>query len=576
MPQRLSFSIEGLLRHAGQRVFDRGEGYFRGGRITALHQAGDRLGAVVHGTHPYSVSLSTTCGPRGELSYACNCPMGVDGECCKHVVALGLTALHMAEKGNLPTTSATSPNALNEYLENASASQLRRWLQIALETNEQLRMRIVASTLTGKKRLAQVDSAFESALRVFDYLEWEQVPVAAQRIEGAIALVDDALQAGEAVPSKTLKSVLERLRAVEEYFTERSDLFDALYAKVAEMHAKARSEEKGDIAPLLDWLVEEVRRGSYEVQPVLTKYAQALGPAGQQEYCERIAQARAAEREALSGLRDIFGASYYPNGADVTALQLELERCTHWQHPDDISAMVAVMGAAGSALSQHRVFDWLIGLACPEGDQRALSLARGLLEAGAMSEALATKMAALFQRLGLEEDLTLLGQVQLDAFPSADTYFWLQQHMPDSVGEKLTRALIAKLKRSAHGSAAGTAEYRRAWDELFRVYLARKEADQVWEIYRKGLVSERWGADVVALRGQTHPDEAVELCWELLPVALRHSDSQYAEPARLVAIAAGLRMRQRQRIRLEYEIAQIRAEHKRKRNFMKRLDELGV
>lgn len=77
-------------RLAGSRTFERGQECYRAGHVTSLERRGGCLLARVLGASSYAVTIWVS-GDR--LAYACNCPAGVEGSCCKHVVAVGLAWL---------------------------------------------------------------------------------------------------------------------------------------------------------------------------------------------------------------------------------------------------------------------------------------------------------------------------------------------------------------------------------------------------------------------------------------------------------------------------------------------------
>src|SRR3989337_428474 len=79
-----------LRRLAGPRSFERGESYFEDGRVGSLVEDKGKITAFVHGSSKYRVKL---WNEDGNLEYECSCPVGQDGDFCKHCVAVGLTWL---------------------------------------------------------------------------------------------------------------------------------------------------------------------------------------------------------------------------------------------------------------------------------------------------------------------------------------------------------------------------------------------------------------------------------------------------------------------------------------------------
>jgi uncharacterized Zn finger protein len=79
-----------LRRLSGASSFERGEDYFLNGQVKALAEHDGTITAKVRGTYPYRVKLWIE---KHDLRYSCTCPVGADGEFCKHCVAVGLTWL---------------------------------------------------------------------------------------------------------------------------------------------------------------------------------------------------------------------------------------------------------------------------------------------------------------------------------------------------------------------------------------------------------------------------------------------------------------------------------------------------
>ena len=83
-----------LHRMAGARSFERGEDYFATGQVKGIAEDQGTIAAKVQGTQPYRVKLWIE---NADLEYSCTCPVGADGEFCKHCVAVGLTWLESGE-----------------------------------------------------------------------------------------------------------------------------------------------------------------------------------------------------------------------------------------------------------------------------------------------------------------------------------------------------------------------------------------------------------------------------------------------------------------------------------------------
>lgn len=139
-------------------------------------------------------------------------------------------------------------------------------------------------------------------------------------------------------------------------------------------------------------------------------------------------------------------------------------------------------------------------------------------------------------------------------------------------------ALLWSAVRAEEGAPAES-RYRwaaRARDSLLQIHIDEGDADKAWEVFRGGPVSVTLWSRVAELRGCSHPDEAIAVYRRLLPHALEagRSRSSYAEAAAVVQAIRDLRAAQGQLPMFADELAELRVEWKRKRNFIKLLEAL--
>ena len=113
-------------------------------------------------------------------------------------------------------------------------------------------------------------------------------------------------------------------------------------------------------------------------------------------------------------------------------------------------------------------------------------------------------------------------------------------------------------------------------DHLVGIHLQEGDVEEMWAVFCGGPVSVKLWQQVAAIRGKTHPDEAVALYRRLLPyvVEAEGSGARYDRAFEIVAAIRQLRIESGELAKLLTELGEIRSEWKRKRNFMKRLDEL--
>jgi uncharacterized Zn finger protein len=85
-----------LKRLATSRSFARGEAYFKDGRVHSFATFEGASTAIVSGQADYCVTLRST---EREIDYSCNCPIGLEGEFCKHLVAVCLASIDSDAEG---------------------------------------------------------------------------------------------------------------------------------------------------------------------------------------------------------------------------------------------------------------------------------------------------------------------------------------------------------------------------------------------------------------------------------------------------------------------------------------------
>ena len=72
---------------AGDRYYRRGLDYFQRGHVVSIEAWDNTIQAVVRGTESYTVEITAK---SDRLDFECDCPVGGDGEFCKHCVAAAL------------------------------------------------------------------------------------------------------------------------------------------------------------------------------------------------------------------------------------------------------------------------------------------------------------------------------------------------------------------------------------------------------------------------------------------------------------------------------------------------------
>ena len=138
------------------------------------------------------------------------------------------------------------------------------------------------------------------------------------------------------------------------------------------------------------------------------------------------------------------------------------------------------------------------------------------------------------------------------------------------------------LRALVRAEEAPNAKRHPAWQPPIRsalvaIHLRQNELEKVWETFCGGPVDVRLWDKVAAMRGKTHPDDAVTVYRRLLPhaVAAGTRGAQYGNAFEIVKAMRDLRSAQGQDALFREELAEVQATWRAKRNFIKLLAALG-
>lgn len=109
-----------LEEWAGERYFARGAAYFGSGAVVQLRCDDLGIWARVLGTQPYAVRFWRNARKPG---WGCTCPLGTEGEFCKHLVATGLAFLSGKPVDGGPEEIADL-EPVREFLQSATREEL--------------------------------------------------------------------------------------------------------------------------------------------------------------------------------------------------------------------------------------------------------------------------------------------------------------------------------------------------------------------------------------------------------------------------------------------------------------------
>ena len=269
-------SLNTLATWAGPRAFARGRAYFQAGAVQRLAITHNRISARVEGTDLYHTELSLQ---DNELDFNCSCPVGDDGEFCKHAVAVGLAWL--AESPSTRTHKVDPElDAIRTWLMASDKNSLVDLViaQVARDEDFATRLLTTAQRHTGVSP-AVAKEIIRKAFTTRDYLTYREVSAFAARAAIAIDMLAGIV--ASAAPTialdlteYTVQLGMQALGSADDSNGEIGELVAAL----AELHEKACAH--ADIAgrPLAHKVFELILCDGNDFF-VVNNYRRLLGPA---------------------------------------------------------------------------------------------------------------------------------------------------------------------------------------------------------------------------------------------------------------------------------------------------------
>ncbi|WP_374105412.1 SWIM zinc finger domain-containing protein [Streptomyces sp. ISL-36] len=302
MTHRWGFTKGDLRERAGDRSYERGLGYLDA--VSRLEIGDVAINATVDGTDRYQVEL--TAGEAGDgpgLTGWCNCPYGLDGNFCKHCVAVGLAVLGQAE--SLPRQRAAArrrTEVLDTWLESRSREELLTLVRQQLAEDHDLRRRLelraaTAGEDTGIVRERVLNLLDTSPFARYGYVEYADAHAYGQQAAEAVTALRALAASGRAAVA--VEVAREALAALGRTYGEIDDsdgLLGEVATGLAEAHLEACRASRPDPVETADWLVNHLLDEANDVTGIdLFDYQEVLGEPGLARARELVVAAWRAE-----------------------------------------------------------------------------------------------------------------------------------------------------------------------------------------------------------------------------------------------------------------------------------------
>jgi uncharacterized Zn finger protein len=570
------FERRNLHRIAGARSFERGEDYFLDGQVKALAEHEGTITAKVLGTRPYRVELWIE---EDDLEYSCTCPIGADGEFCKHCVAVGLTWIENIEQWNAgkgKQGSGVTMDDVRAHLSGLDKSTLVNMLVDHAVEDDHLRQRLLMKA--AKKGAKGIDlityrRAIDEAVEADGFVNYRSAYEYANGIEEVIDPVEELLKEGYA--DEVIELAEHALGAVEEAMGSVDDSdgnMGGILGRLQDLHHRACKKAKPDAEALARRLFEwELRTGYDTFYGASETYADALGKKGLAVY-RTLAEAEWAKVPPLGPDRD--DPERYGKRFRITHIMETLARQT-----GDVEAVVAVK-KRDLSLAYHYL---QIAETYKGAGKHDLSLEwaeRGVKAFPKRTDSrLREFLAGEYHRRKRHDEAMALIWTEFTESPNLEQYRNLKAHAEGISQWKLWREKALGYLRE-HIARAKSESQKDRWpwyhkadhSELVRMFLWEKDVEAAWREAQEGGCSNELWLELAAKRDKDHPEDALPVYQgQIEPTLDRKNNQAYEETISLLRKVRELMVRLERKDEFTNYLEKVRAAHKPKRNFMKLL-----
>ncbi len=474
---------------------------------------------------------------------------------------------------------------IRAYLSGLASAELVEMIIEQARKDDGLHQRLLLRTAKGeggKPDLATWRQAIDDAVGEGQFISYQESGGYAQQIDDVVDAIAALLKDGHADAAIELAEYgIEEIGGVLDEIDDSDGEVQGVMLRLQELHRTACREAPPDPEALAERLFDLEMADEWGVfGGGVADYAEALGERGLALYRKRAEAEWAKVPPLAPGDTD---ANRYGRRFRITVIMQNLARLA-----GDVEAMVAVKSRD---LSMPYGFLEIATLYREAGDaDRALAWAeRGwaaFAEAPYPDDRLRQFLADAYHDRGRHEDAMSLAWQAFSKLPNFTSYGDLKRHA-DRAGawaawrEKALARIHECLAdaRRPQGRAPGT--FFRGQEEsghsiLVEIFLWEGDGEAAWREAKTAGCSPRLWLELAESRAATHPLDAVAIYQEHIGQLLATTDNrlyhqavEYARKARDLLIPLG------QAQAFADYVQELRLAHRRKRNFLKLLDQAG-
>lgn len=573
-----------LRETAGPVYFARGEEYFDIGAVSSVRERDGMISATVFGSHPYKTSLLIR---DGMLDGHCTCPLGQDGEFCKHLVATGLAFIDQQEsgRGKGKTGKSITPKEIEAYLSKQAAPNLIRIIMEQADFDDAffavLRLRTAADS--AKLNTSELKRVLREAIGILDFVSWRDTydySRGVDRVLDQLRIMLNPKHATEVIELAEYAMDLweENIGSIDDSDGSMGIIRDDLH----QLHLEACNLAKPEPVELAERLALRAINSEWEMfYNSYWSYGDVFGEAGRIRYRE-IVEAEWEELPRIGpGEED---PQRYGRSSTLEHMMLAIA-----EESGDLDLAIRILSRD---LSHYYVY-LRIAQRCREA--RKYKLARDWAEKGMAAFAdkpdsrLRSFLAEEYLRAKRPDDAMAMIWANFEGQTSLETYQDLAKYARklkcwDSLREKAfchirtgIKNRKAEFDRQYGDNATSGLATSRHWtlpqpdhSLLVAILLWEKREDDAWKKAQEGGCSEHLWLDLARRREEKYPEDAIDIYRrQVKPLINQTNNRSYEQAIEFLDRIHGLTKKIGKEKEFSAELARLKTEYKRKRNFIK-------
>ena len=554
--RRPRFDTEALRELAGEKVFARGDAYYRSGQVEILALEPGRVLAQVAGTEDYRTELTR----RGkEIDGECSCPAFDDWGFCKHMVATALAA-------NAAGDGAEGEGALSRIRDHLKGRSVDALVETILDLAERdpalfrkLDMAAAVVSTDDKVLEARLRKAIDGAIRTRGYVDYYEASGWASGVDTVLDTIADLPSHGRGgialrLAERAIDAIEQAIADIDDSDGHCSDLLD----RARDIHLAAARDARPEPVPFArDLFAREMEDEYNTFAGAVALYAEVLGEEGLAEY-------RRLATSAWEKLPPRTGAVKEYEDYDGSYFSLQEILDFFAERDGDIDTRIALRNKDLSSASRYlELAEFCLSHGREEEALRRAEEGLWVFEDDDRpDERLVLFVVELLSKAGRKGDAEAHLQRAFEKLLSLELYVRLRKLGGKAVRDRTIEFLEARLAKDR-----GTG-WRWPGELLVYILIHEKLFDAAWAAVSKHGGSMGVKQELARASAATHPGEALAVYAECVDQLARSGGNQaYAEAAELITRMATLQTASEQ---TAYVMA-LRERFGRKRNFMKLL-----